>query len=1750
MTQRHRRRRRKRHMRGVLRRNFAILLVATMLLTASGVKSVSALGQGEAEQRQVQTEETQSGQPELMQTDVDLAESAAVSLSEEESAGEQNVTGQPGENPTGESETAEGSAPSEQSQEKQGTDAQTVQETADTGELPDDQGETTPQAVALSTLEASLEDARNRASEGNTIGIKQYADESITVNLRDQAAADLTFGGGVLNEGDTEEIPDYASAADEPARTFVRAAFVYLDAPENPVWLTGLYPYPKNDGTGYDWYYTTEKTDEDGSGTETEGPLGSVEVGYLLPENVEIRFYYGLTAEDTYTVTLSAEASFALSLTGGELSADGNTFTAKAGARVIGTLNMGNTLKWTEASLQGSSEVLRRWGFFRAADDMKGDQPPEYTDPDYTHAERLNDSGNYQFEFTMPDQEVTLSVTGHQWEGEDSVSWFGIGTTETSNKSDAGELGATRIYTYSKSSNSNTTSNVSQLSYTGGGANNGFGSWAGGARPLLSYEFYDASDYKAATKTRTIMAGNIKASSNAQPNIGPGTSGKGLWPAVLNPDTGATVNIPVGEFVPGGTVVFGLEGSRGRQNRGWYGKAWIYKYIPATISVDIYNQESFSSTDFERYTVNMPKNAGESVTENFPGGGSITIECKYANSTEAKDLYGTRLNNYYNVPANDGSQPLWYTYKITVSGIISDFKIVYDSYSTVQNDYYVHELDGTVEGEVVSGRDISDPSRVSGDFIYYSKGRTINSGNLVNRGTLGYYPLREGLKINTSERATDSTSASDNTNWIRLGAQVQEGYSKPAITLETTGTSNINVTEESRLADGRYVYKVELRNSSRNNEQLPSGRLNMVSEPVSFPVKYYTSESEEYKVSDTVLRYDGSENYIIQPYLPGGITALKGYSLEVWTAGEGSEAEKVAVIPYNKLVTENTAESETLWLPGSVINVRDLYLYLQSHDAEGNEDSNGALKMGVTTYDIRLIPQSAASGESTWLVGGIRYTTYQQTGWFEDWNDDPATGVTEEFAAQYFSDKATREIDGYLNSAIVFSNYPEFFEDPQTGERYALARDKSITSGVSTGAEGEILGHFYYLNQADVRLGVPDYLKSENLDPRYQTTVATQLNRLREWVEVDTELYTGAAGRDDNIFQLPAAGSTSGFTSMPATIITSDGITMKWDGWKFGELDEQGNLTKIYDYEIDPNASSVDLYSMYSESDEGKEAWEGIFGTGAGASRQRAQGIVLVPTYSGVRISSAGESSYSVTTYTGGDPDMNINNGSFKISADFTFSGTEDNLMREGISFAVTKGENTVVASGVLQNNTAQYLKGSYASSGKIVSDGISCDVSGQTFTIQFDIRSIVGTDGKPSINYGEEDGKSYRIYAWSTGNNLTVPNYGPTGPKLSAEDGIDGNELAWLKITPGTSSADIYSDTNSVNVLPKKVTSHMSTGGGHEPTGVAGIAHSTMPEENAEVNHELKLTATFLTDQYWYGSGVNVTEEDKKATPLKAALYIRDYPSEESAGTWSLMATENGAVSGAADGTAITPDKITGPTIQCGAGGVTTVTFTLSGVPSEDFQYSIALWNDMNTDGRIEATEFDPDDPNQDGEGVYTVYAKIPSLTKVIKPDWHEDASVYVLVPQEIILTESEANLGTDVDTTGYAGHSGTLEYVKTNSEGQTVNDWPKIRVTTTKQLYISNSNNPSEFFPVTVYDKDGKLLTEPDPERPTDHIVLGTMNDDSEENKTITYWLNAEIPSNVEHGSQYWGKMTYHFTNLEANTGNEEGGGSTQAG
>ena len=51
-----------------------------------------------------------------------------------------------------------------------------------------------------------------------------------------------------------------------------------------------------------------KRTDENNPSGDPNDPLEEVEVGYLLPENTEIRFYYELTGETLYTVETSGVA--------------------------------------------------------------------------------------------------------------------------------------------------------------------------------------------------------------------------------------------------------------------------------------------------------------------------------------------------------------------------------------------------------------------------------------------------------------------------------------------------------------------------------------------------------------------------------------------------------------------------------------------------------------------------------------------------------------------------------------------------------------------------------------------------------------------------------------------------------------------------------------------------------------------------------------------------------------------------------------------------------------------------------------------------------------------------------------------------------------------------------------------------------------------------------------------------------------------------------------------------------------------------------------------------------------------------------------------------------------------------------------------------------------------------------------------------------------------------------------------------
>ena len=69
---------------------------------------------------------------------------------------------------------------------------------------------------------------------------------------------------------------------------------------------------------------------------------------------------------------------------------------------------------------------------------------------------------------------------------------------------------------------------------------------------------------------------------------------------------------------------------------------------------------------------------------------------------------------------------------------------------------------------------------------------------------------------------------------------------------------------------------------------------------------------------------------------------------------------------------------------------------------------------------------------------------------------------------------------------------------------------------------------------------------------------------------------------------------------------------------------------------------------------------------------------------------------------------------------------------------------------------------------------------------------------GTPTIRYENDNDATYAIYAWSSGNSITIP----SKDDIDVSNGIDGDEMMWIVNT----GSNIPGDTNTVKVLPKAV--------------------------------------------------------------------------------------------------------------------------------------------------------------------------------------------------------------------------------------------------------------------------------------------------------------------------------------------------------
>lgn len=1054
------------------------------------------------------------------------------------------------------------------------TQAEAPQATADTGADTTAAAEQErPATVALSVLQQSLAETRSISTNTAQIEIKQYAAESVTVNLEENNQK-YYFEGGSLIEGDTDAIPDYTG---KQARQFEKAAFVYTSVPDNMVELTGLYPLYNDDTKKYDWYYTTKTTDES-SGSEGSGSVEDTKVGFLLPDGVEVRFYYALTESAAYTLTVDAAADFKVEIAGVDSDPSGNSYQVKAGARVVVTATLDNGWWWAIARLASSEGSY--WA--DCSLERKG-RPPEGNDVPSWKADVLStDTSRYRFVFTMPSGATSLEMIGKSYvDDEDGVIWFGIGSMEN-NEFQSTEIGATRFYTVSKTSNANTTDTPAKLSYNRSGLpadNGGFGTYQTGAKPYMVKEgYFNSSDRYATHYDNVEYRGNTDGTANASIS-GADVSDKAVN-AIYDRGTSSKVGVAVGELVPGGTANLRLEASRG----GWGDNYTTWVYAPMTVDLDVYqNGGEYSSANFSRYTFRLPTSTNQRVSEDIPGGGHITITCAYANVAEAsaRDAWGRAITGF---GSGGGYSPNnWFAYDIEVSGILTDWKIIYNSVSTAQTTVYTNITGGVTEGSgnyqgYLTASTMS--SGLSGSWVRYRKSDT-SSG--------AYYPLRSGEDfwkgLNELTGGNGGTTAG-----ISFGLSVREGYSRPSFTSSPANLATVQYNgyvTEGGYNPKRYKYYVNFSlGNVKNTIDGPSVVLNIDSQPVKYAVQYYQGGAA-YKIpqvggKDVSLAYDEVENYIIQPELPNQTMNLKGYQLQVCE----SNGNSVQTINYNSIYTGST---QTLWMPGNMLDVRKIYQYMRDQSLLG---------AGVTNYTIRLIPQVAGTGDSVWMVGGIGFTAYQQTGWFElEKNEN-----YDNFTATAFVDEDTYYKDGYSDSTVVFGNYPDVLTT--TKGTYLLDEDRSTLSG-EIGSVQDIVGKFYYVNATRVSIAIPDEIKGA-------AEFSTAAGQIEAWNGTyGNTWYTGTNGGPNQTVNLSSI-------TLPEEI-TIGGQKYNRVGWRIaksasGDLDSADNL---YKYEF---SGSLDLYALGTTegdtADAGREAWNAVFGSGSGNSRTKGSAMLtLVPYY-------------------------------------------------------------------------------------------------------------------------------------------------------------------------------------------------------------------------------------------------------------------------------------------------------------------------------------------------------------------------------------------------------------------------------------------------------------------------------------------------------------------------------------------------------
>ena len=1409
-----------------------------------------------------------------------------------------------------------------------------------------------PETVPLAELEAELETLADEAkSERPTWPVYQYAAEERRLSL---VKDPVEYKGGMF----ADNAPGYTESGVK--RSFAEASLMVMAGDSGSgagVTITGLYPKVlESDGSqDVEWYYTTAD-----SATSDQG-YGPVQVGYLLPDNTQVRLYYKAPDNPTYDIvfktnSMSVTASeYNLTVKNTSLKAVNDKVSAAPTERVM--------VEFKKPSAVENMTVEIRSGLGKTLASFNTSDPS---------GSGLTDEGegNYSGMFIMDSAAASITISGTIYGT--ANRWFTAFSSIDADPSMLSanypkSLGMSRTYTMEIDGKS-----VNEPRYKDDGSGDVYYDyWGGTSLGGWRVPGYGLKNYVSGgvPYTHTYRISGQKSSDNytfapyetlrrGDSNSGTSNGNGTVDVKVSQASDSRTFTAPVSRFAVGSKVKVRFETAiRNTDAQSW-------SVAPNALSVDVYtDQGQFSTTNFTRESFILPKKG--SVTYNLETGGKVTIECKtyngsnvYNNLNESPVSHPRRFqdgymfstsfynnsNKLFDFQGSPNSFPgvvdmRWYAYEITVEGVYHDFKLYQTITSGAHRNAIVNLLDNDTEAAV-----ILDPDRDNAGGADTSPYESDMNGR-------SYVYLRMSEATNPGYQALElpfvfrSFMKPSNGN-IKLALAIRRGYSPPSV---TSDNSNVTVSANG-YSNGAYQYTINMSGSDGN--AAPSN-INVSSKPVEFRAQFYEKGVGKVQGTDIVtLGYGDSQsrNYVI---IPPEAVLTKFPKL---TNFEAYLVKTDGTTTNNGEIKLKTLNGSTVWHTGDIISYDAIY------------DQAVEQKFLVQGRDFyRLEIRAVEDNTGAAMIEG-KYQIMQQESF--------SSG--DSYAEEAFAKVVEASVQALKTSEVVIVGYRDAIIDEKGSNHFKLGT-KSQTSGKLNNS-GDVVGQLYYLAAVRARIDASGV--------KELTDQTEALNRIQAWNETNAdELYTGVSG-ESNIVDY-------------ADLYTY--LSTNFDNFRGFQI-KNVQTDQVYDDYTLTDQNGADLYLIGAGGDgytASTTIWNALFADSGGSRGQ----LVLVPTFGAPEkkiVSTSGTlitTGDNVDTYSMGNRDPYGGSGSFSITGNFKYTGERRDSQLASVRWAVTriKADATadtaeLLAYGTLAMNTdtvtadpnVQYGWASEAEGERVLvgKSGFIDD------TTEFQLLFNISHDSTNPITYNEQQDAKYTIHAWiedvgdtdnlTSKGNTNYPSQSKLGEFPIAAANADVYKTFWNGETAASDDTDVPGYTHALKILPQFVASDA------DPQNGDSTQHLT---ENKTVGERqnFELTADFTYDELYPAElqGISGSASTDNAK-IHTALFRKG-----ATDAWTLWAWDNNLTAAAGSGNTA---KVTVKSITAGSEpdrqDEITVGYTINNVSNsitkdqeEGAQYCIVAWNATNNGFTVNETSV-----NQNlNPGNGTAYEDVPSVTTTI---------------------------------------------------------------------------------------------------------------------------------------------------------------------